>query len=153
MESSWVWVYTNPKVQEFPFPSEAKQTIFESAWPSHSLISPSDNLSGISTLSDGVNNVDVLNNGDFNVLSGDQQVGEIGGNGTVTVASGSTPVADSITAQTLTVGVGARVTIRPLAGGPLSGNLSLKAVPEPSIVVLLAISAIGFIAYHKTGRK
>jgi hypothetical protein len=27
MESSWVWVYTNPKVQEFPFPSEAKHDL------------------------------------------------------------------------------------------------------------------------------
>jgi fibronectin-binding autotransporter adhesin len=58
----------------------------------------------------------------------------------VLVAAGDNELtAVSIVSNSLTVGAGAKVVIKPLSGGNLSG---LTAVPEPGTLVLLAIAAL-----------
>ena len=59
----------------------------------------------------------------------------------VTVAAGSELTASSIVANTVTLGVGSRIVIKPLPGGPLAPG-SITAVPEPNVLVLLAIAAM-----------
>jgi fibronectin-binding autotransporter adhesin len=90
------------------------------------------------------------------------QIGNVGGAGTLDVENATTLSAYSVSSGnvkidgvsslttanvytgTLTIGAGSKLTITPIAGAPLSGG-SLKAVPEPSTIVLLAIAALGMI--------
>jgi fibronectin-binding autotransporter adhesin len=61
--------------------------------------------------------------------------------------------AQSITTGTLRIGVGAKVTIKPLpGGGPLSGMTSLNAVPEPSTWAMLVLAALGLGIYRRRSR-
>lgn len=71
---------------------------------------------------------------------------------TVTVADGRTLLAESIAANTLSIGAGGKVIIKPIPGGPLAGG-ALKAVPEPSTFVLLTIAALGLIGAAWRKRK
>jgi autotransporter-associated beta strand protein len=74
-------------------------------------------------------------------------------NATVTVAGGSNQlIATSLTANVLTVGAGATVTIRPIPGGPLGGAGSLTAVPEPSTCAMLVLAAMGLGLYWRRSR-
>jgi fibronectin-binding autotransporter adhesin len=59
----------------------------------------------------------------------------------VSVAPGANELtAVSIASNSLTIGAGAKVVIKPIAAGPLSGAIS--AVPEPSAIVLLTLAFI-----------
>jgi autotransporter-associated beta strand protein len=78
--------------------------------------------------------------------------------GSVSIAAGANSLnAQSITANTLTIGAGAKVTIKPLNNGPLHSSTSLTAlssgpltagsitaVPEPGTIVMLLMAALGF---------
>ncbi len=66
----------------------------------------------------------------------------------VSVAAGSNElIASSIVCNSLTVGAGATVVIKPIPGGPLgAGYGSLTSVPEPGILVLLTTAALAILA-------
>jgi autotransporter-associated beta strand protein len=67
----------------------------------------------------------------------------ISGSGSLGVGGDSpaTLTADSISVNTLTIGAGSKVAIRPLPGGmSLAGANTILPVPEPSTGILLAIS-------------
>jgi autotransporter-associated beta strand protein len=81
----------------------------------------------------------------FEVASGTHLVDEITGGGTTQVDNSAILSAESIHQGTLTIGSGAKVVIRPLPGGPLSGAIS--PVPEPSTIVLL-VGAFLFLMYR-----
>ena len=64
--------------------------------------------------------------------------------GTLGIGNNSSLTANSVNVGTVTLGVGTRLTIAPIPGGPTAGG-TLTAVPEPSTLVLLAIAALGLI--------
>ena len=66
-------------------------------------------------LSDGTNNVAVVNNGIFNVTQGAKHTGAISGSGTTTVSDGVSVTSDGIVQNTLAVNGAGSVTVR--AGG------------------------------------
>jgi autotransporter-associated beta strand protein len=85
----------------------------------------------------------------FEVADHTHVVGVISGSGTTQVDSGASLTAASISQGTLTLGIGARVTIQPIPGGPLGDTIT--AVPEPSTFVLLA-AAFLMPAYSRARR-
>jgi uncharacterized protein len=73
--------------------------------------------------------------------------GDLPSFGSVSVLDGSLQV-NSLTAGTLTIAAGARITIRPIPGGPLSG--SMQPVPEPSCIIMLILAGLMLLALrHK----
>jgi autotransporter-associated beta strand protein len=81
-------------------------------------------------------------------LNGNVSNLNIAGNGDLSVGDGVNPVevaADSISVGTLTIAAGAKITLRPLPGGPMAGNGALKTVPEPNVFMLLAMVALGWL--------
>jgi hypothetical protein len=82
----------------------------------------------------------LANSGELTVGSGSafSVNGDLTGIGTTSV-SGSL-VVDSIVQNTLTIGAGAKVTIRPLSGGPMAGQFQITPVPEPSTFILIGIA-------------
>ncbi len=84
----------------------------------------------------------------FETVNGSHAVGSITGSGITQVDTGSSLSAASIFQNTLTVQSGATVTIRPLTGGPLGGEIT--PVPEPSALVPLAVAIfIAFCAFAR----
>ncbi len=81
----------------------------------------------------------------FEVVNGVHTVGAIMGSGITQVDNGANLSVASILQNTLNVGSGATVTIRPIAGGPLGDTIA--PVPEPSNCALLSIGAISLLAY------
>jgi hypothetical protein len=67
------------------------------------------------------------------------------GNTTVSGPAGTELIVTYIAQNTLTVGAGCKVTIKPLPSGPLSGA-NLSAVPEPSTWIMLIIAALATLA-------
>jgi autotransporter-associated beta strand protein len=88
----------------------------------------------------------------FQINGGSHTVGNISGTGTTNVIAGEL-TATSIVQNTLTLGIGARVTIAPLPGGPLAANDSLSPVPEPSTLTLLGIGAMVLFAFTRQRRR
>jgi autotransporter-associated beta strand protein len=99
-----------------------------------------------SGLSDIAHFMDVTNNSLMGlVVSGkNQAAGNISGNGNMTIMPGAEFIVDSIHQNTVTLGIGARVTIRPIAGGPAAGNLDggIYQVPEPNTLILLVAGGV-----------
>jgi fibronectin-binding autotransporter adhesin len=78
--------------------------------------------------------------------AGASTAGDISGSATSTLGIGTaisntTLTASSVVVNTLTIGAGSKLVINPIPGGSLAGA-SIKAVPEPSTLVLLAIAAM-----------
>ena len=98
-----------------------------------------------------LNAQDISLDGSLNVTAGGSaHVANISGAGALGVGNGSTAsilTADSINIGTLTLGIGSRVVIAPLPGGPQAGNNSLSAVPEPTTLTLFSVGAIGLLIY------
>jgi autotransporter-associated beta strand protein len=92
---------------------------------------------------------DILTVGSTSIADGSLQVNsssasmhDITGDGELIVGDGSAAAslsADSVAVGTLTLAPGARITINPIPGGPLSGPL--QSVPEPSSICLLILAA------------
>jgi autotransporter-associated beta strand protein len=101
---------------------------------------------GESGLSDGTHFINVTNNSLTGlIVSGtNQTAGNINGNGNMTILPGVDLIVYSMHQNTLTLGIGARITIRPIAGGPLAGNLGggIYQVPEPNTLVLLFVGSV-----------
>jgi hypothetical protein len=85
----------------------------------------------------------------FEVLNGSHAVGAIAGSGITQVDAGASLTAQSISQGTLTLGIGARVTIQPIPGGPLGDTIA--PVPEPASFVLLSGAFI--VAIYVWARK
>ena len=123
-------------------------------------------LEGLGSSFTSINNL-ADNQGDFSILAGRNftTVSNLANSGDLTVGTGSNfsvtgdlsgtgnsiinglLTADSIVQNTLTIGSGAKVTIRPITGAPLSLD-SLHSVPEPSTFLLLFIAA-ALLAFAK----
>jgi hypothetical protein len=75
---------------------------------------------------------------------GTTDLAAISGAGILKIGDGAvanTVNADSVSVGTLTITAGSKLAIRPLPGGILAGG-GMKAVPEPSVLVLLAMGAL-----------
>jgi hypothetical protein len=75
--------------------------------------------------------------------------------GNLVIGDGSvanTVRANSVNIGTLTLGIGSRLVINPIPGGPSAGG-TLTTVPEPSTFVLLTIAALGLIGAAWRKRK
>jgi autotransporter-associated beta strand protein len=83
---------------------------------------------------------------DLNAVTGTGTLGV--GNGTAATSI----TADSINIGTLTLGIGARITIAPLPGGPTAGAGSLTSVPEPSTWAMLMLAVMGLGMYWRRSR-
>jgi hypothetical protein len=100
-----------------------------------------------------LNGQNISIDGSLNVVTGGSvNVDNISGTGTLVVGDGttaSTLTADSIQLSTVTLGVGSRIVINPIPGGPQAGSTSLTTVPEPSTIVLLIAAGLGILFYRK----
>jgi autotransporter-associated beta strand protein len=90
--------------------------------------------------------------GTFQINGGSHTVGTINGSGATNVLAGDLTVS-SIAQGILTLGAGATLTIAPLPGGPLAGEV--LPVPEPNSLVLLctAILCVPLFASRQCLRK
>ena len=102
--------------------------------------------------SNGSIHMDVVNNGDLNITTGSKTVAALSGTGNTILSSGTQLTAASVVQNTLTLGIGARITIAPLPGGPTAGTDSLTAVPEPSMWAMLILAAMGLGMYWRRSR-
>jgi len=88
----------------------------------------------------------VTNNGALNVSTAAQELGVLGGTGSTAVADSASLTADSIMQDTLSIGVGGTVSIRPTTAGFGAGGTSginqVNEVPEPGTWILLAAGAL-----------
>ncbi len=73
---------------------------------------------------------------------------------TVSVADGegNTLLVASIVCNTLSIGAGATIVIKPIPGGPLVGSELLTPIPEPSTCVMLMLAAMGLGIYWRRCR-
>jgi autotransporter-associated beta strand protein len=87
------------------------------------------------------------------ISSGTHTLGNLSGTGTTILSADNNLTANSIVQSTLTLGSGATLTIAAIPGGPAPGAASLtpvdpsEPVPEPSVMVLLAIAFLTFIGF------
>jgi autotransporter-associated beta strand protein len=91
----------------------------------------------------------VANDGILNITAGSKHVGALSGTGHTSLAASTQLTAMSIVQNTVTLGVGARITIAPISGGPTAGTGSLTAVPEPSTWAMLMLAAMGLGMYWR----
>ena len=117
-----------------------------------SLRSTTLNVGGTDPFSNGTTHMAVVNDGALNITSGTKTVAALSGTGNTSVAAGSTLTASSIVQNTVTLGIGARITIAPIPGGPTAGSGSLTAVPEPSTWAMLMLAAMGLGMYWRRSR-
>ena len=88
----------------------------------------------------------ITNNAAFQISTGNHNVGVIAGGGITEIFSGSLTV-ESIAQGTLRIYPGARLTIAPISGGPLSETM--YPVPEPdTYVLIIACLSCVFIYMH-----
>jgi autotransporter-associated beta strand protein len=71
------------------------------------------------------------------------------GAGALGVDNTTSLTVDSINIGTLTLGIGSRITIAPLAGGPTAGMESFSPVPEPATWAMLLMAAMGLGIYRR----
>jgi autotransporter-associated beta strand protein len=99
---------------------------------------------GTTTISGGVLQI----NSPYSTL-GTQNLHTISGTGILGIGNGTSATSltvDSINIGVLTLGKGSRLTIAPLAGGPLAGMESTSPVPEPAtLVMLLTAGLVGLV--------
>jgi beta-glucanase (GH16 family) len=79
---------------------------------------------------------------------------DITGTGALTVGNGAIAAnltVDSVAVGTLTIAAGAKLTIRPIPSGPLSGKI--QSVPEPSIWILLLFATAGASFIGRRNKK
>jgi fibronectin-binding autotransporter adhesin len=86
-----------------------------------------------------------LYKGDTTVLDGILDMMDINTPDAAVTVSGGELIAASITSDSLSVGAGAKVTIKALTGGSLANLSSLSAIPEPSTLMLLTMAALATI--------
>lgn len=87
----------------------------------------------------------MVNSGTLEVSSSlAQEVGAITGTGTTSVDASASLTADSIVQNTLAIGAGGSVTIRPTAGGA-----NAHAVPEPGSWLLIGAGLLTWLAFRR----
>jgi hypothetical protein len=101
--------------------------------------------------SNGGDNLKILNKGVLNIHA-DNSLQEIIGTGVTVVESGTELNISQIVQNTLTIGAGAKLTITPITTGQISGMDSLKAVPEPGMIVMLITGAIAVLLVRRARR-
>jgi autotransporter-associated beta strand protein len=90
--------------------------------------------------------------GDTNVEAGTLYVQALTPSANITVGpDNACLVASSVVCETLTIGAGGSLTIKPLLGGPLENQFT--SVPEPNTLLHLVISVFGLIAAWYWGFK
>jgi autotransporter-associated beta strand protein len=99
-----------------------------------------------------IENSTIKNDATFQILDGIHTVGSITGAGTTQIDFGSLTVG-SISQGVLTIGAGATLTIAPVPGGPLGGDLNLQPVPEPLTIVFLFAGLLSLLARRLYARK
>jgi fibronectin-binding autotransporter adhesin len=77
------------------------------------------------------------------IYDGIHEAGAIDGTGTTQIDANAGLTVDFLKQNSLIIGSGARVTIRPLSSGLLSG--ATIPVPEPSIIVTLVVGIFGLV--------
>ena len=104
-------------------------------------------LGGIVAL-DGLGQInpmsEIVNYATFKILNGDHDVGVITGDGITEIESGSL-TAESISQSILKIKSGAKLIIKPLSGGVLSGNII--PIPEPSALLLIIAGFVTLFVY------
>ena len=107
-------------------------------------------LSGTGTIGDVVNSGTTLE-----LLDGNHTLGRVSGSGSATlVDAGASLTVTSIVQDSITLGVGATLTVAAIPGGPSSGSGALTPVPEPSAWLLLLTASFAlFTCAGKRGRK
>jgi autotransporter-associated beta strand protein len=87
----------------------------------------------------------------FQVNGGTHAVGAISGAGNTSIMAGSTVTAISIAQNTLTIGIGSKLTIASVGSfQPCSASVSV--VPEPSISAMLVLAFMGLGLYWQRNR-
>jgi cyclophilin family peptidyl-prolyl cis-trans isomerase len=82
------------------------------------------------------------------IFSGDGTLtlsGGVSSTHSMAVLDGGNIIAKSINVNTVTLGVGSRITIQPIPGGPQGGEIA--PVPEPSVLALLGMGICSMLAY------
>jgi autotransporter-associated beta strand protein len=117
------------------------------------------NYSGATTISAGAVDLsgtgtigNVANSTTFELLDGNHTVGNITGTGTTILDANAVLTATSVVQNTVTLGIGSRITIAPIPGGPTAGAGSLTAVPEPSTWAMLMLAVMGLGMYWRRSR-
>ena len=104
-----------------------------------------DNNGGSSTIeTEGIHTISapVILNNDVNISGAGTLILSGGISGPYDLNVNSNLSAASVQVDTVTLGIGARLTIMPIAGGPTSGMIP---VPEPSALILLAIAGLSIL--------
>jgi autotransporter-associated beta strand protein len=98
-----------------------------------------------------ISNASITNAGILNIAAGCNftDSGNLTGTGN-TIVNGTLTVS-SISQNTLTLGIGSRVTIQPIPGGPL-GYETIRAVPEPGMLIMLLTAVAAACALRKSAR-
>jgi autotransporter-associated beta strand protein len=100
-------------------------------------------VGGNSLSSDFSGKITDIASGALVISDGTHELGTIEGTGSTTVMDNASLTADSIVQDTLTIGAGATVTIRPTTG------TSANAVPEPGTWVLIGTALLGWLAFRR----
>jgi autotransporter-associated beta strand protein len=120
-------------------------------------LSGNNEYTGGTTISDGVlelaeggdiaSSPKIDNEATFRINGGDHTVGAITGDGSTEINSGALAV-DSISQNTLSIGTGCKLTIRPIPGGYTTAYAGITPVPEPATGILLVLAAAGLLSWR-----
>jgi fibronectin-binding autotransporter adhesin len=88
---------------------------------------------------------DLTYTGDTSVWAGSLEVGELTASANVNINDNANMSAEKVVTGTLTIGAGAKLTIKALPGSQQLAGGGMHAVPEPSTWIMLSIAALGLL--------